>query len=892
MSDAQRGCLLLIDGFSMAFRAFYSVPVDAMRTSTGEPVNATYGFSSMVASLLETRKPTHVAVAFDLPGGTFRTERYPAYKGTRGETPPEFIPQIPMLRQMLGALRIPGIDYENYEADDIIATYARLGEEAGLDVLVVSGDRDTLQLVTNRVTVLYPRKGVSDLDVMTPAAVKEKHGVEPARYPDLAALVGESSDNLPGVPGVGPKTAAKWIDTYGGLEGILAAAADIPGKVGESLRENLDQVRLNRELNALVTDLDVSPPIDGLVRVRGDADAIHRVCDALQFRGLRTRLLALSDAGGAGDTPGGKIAGSTAGVKEAAIALERAVHAVIALKGRAYLYVDASREADARALGVADGRGGAWGIDLTALDQDEDHALGEWLANESIPKVLHSAKDSWHALASRGYRLEGIDGDTEVAAYLVQADQGRFDLESIAHRYLGIAPGASAAAGQLDLGLGPSAAETAGAKAAQVARLAAELEATVVERGMGPIYRDLELPLIGVLARMEEAGIAVDRRTLEERSKECQSRADRAEAAARAAIGGFEVNLASPKQLQEVLFDRLAMPKTKKIKTGYTTDATSLAELYEKTPHPFLEALLAHRDATKLRQIIEGLISAIAHDGRIHTTFSQTVASTGRLSSRDPNLQNIPIRTEDGHRIREAFVVGDRYEALVTADYSQIEMRIMAHLSEDAALIEAFHAGEDLHRFVGSRVFGVPPEAVTPEMRSKVKAMSYGLAYGLSSFGLARQLGTSVGEAQALMNDYYARFGGVRDYLASVVLQARRLGYTETIFGRRRYHPDLTSDDRQRREMAERMALNAPIQGSAADLIKRAMLGVDRRFAKEGLNSRQLLQVHDELVVEVAPGERSAVEVILVEEMGGAGELRVPLDVHLGVGPTWREAGH
>ncbi|MCJ7827007.1 MAG: DNA polymerase I, partial [Demequinaceae bacterium] len=853
MSHSDKGTLLLVDGFSVAFRAFYALPLDNFHTTTGEPVTAVYGFASMIASIVDGRKPTHIAVAFDLPGGTFRTRRYPEYKGTRGETPPEFIPQVPLLRDVLGALGLPVVDKPDYEADDIIATYARQGSEAGLDVLIVSGDRDTLQLVTDNVTVLYPRRGVSELDTMTPEAVKEKHGVSPEQYPDLAALVGETSDNLPGVPGVGPKTAAKWIGTYGGLAGIIEAAPDIPGKVGESLRQHVEQVRLNRELNHLVTDLDLPLGIDDLRRVDGDADAIHRVCDALQFRSLRPKLLAFAKRPEVG-TADREEAGEADDAEEAGrVGLKGAVAVVTALKGRSFLYVGTA--ADAWALGVADGQGEAWGIDLTALDQGEDQALGAWLADPGVPKVLHGAKDAWHALAARGHDLGGIDGDTEIAAYLVQADQGRFDLESVTQRYLGLTAGASERGGELDLGLGPSAAEVAGRRAGDVAGLAAELEREVSERGMDPVYRDMELPLVGVLARMEAAGVAVDRSGLEERSKECLSRAERAEEAAYAAIGGIEVNLASPKQLQEVLFDRLGMPKTKKIKTGYTTDAASLAELYEKTPHPFLEALLAHRDATKLRQIIEGLISSIGPDGRILTTFSQTVASTGRLSSKDPNLQNIPIRTEDGHRIREAFVVGEGVEILLTADYSQIEMRIMAHLSKDGALIEAFKAGEDLHRFVGSRVFGVQPEAVTPEMRSKVKAMSYGLAYGLSSFGLARQLGTPVGEAQALMDDYYARFGAVRDYLASVVKEAREVGYTQTLFGRRRYHPDLTSSDRQRREMAERMALNAPIQGSAADLIKRAMIGIDRRLSSEALRSRQILQIHDELMVEVAPGE-------------------------------------
>ncbi len=882
MSEPRQGSLLLIDGFSMAFRAFFALPADNFQTSTGVPVNAVYGFASMIVSLIADHKPTHMAVAFDLPGGTFRTVRYPPYKGTRGETPPEFVPQIPLLREVLSALRIPVIDKVNYEADDILATYARQGAEQGFEVFVVSGDRDTLQLVTDRVTVLYPRKGVSDLAVMTPDAVREKYGVAPANYPDLAALVGETSDNLPGVPGVGPKTAAKWVETYGGLDQILAAAGDIAGKVGESLRENLEQVALNREINHLITDLDLPLSIGDLIRVGGDAATIHALCDALQFRGLRPRLLAL--AADSSDS-----AATVDGSGDPAVVTEGAVEAIASLSGPVAIALVGGK--DPRALGVAVAGGGVWAVDLTSLAPAEDRAIGAWLSSASVPKVLHGAKAAWHGLAARGYELAGIAGDTEVAAYLVQPDQRGFDLEDVMQRYLGVAV-AGSKSDELDLGLGSSEAHVAGLRAWTVSRLAEELEGALDSRKMTSLYRELEIPLIGVLAAMEAAGIAVEGAHLRMLAGECSARAESAQREAWRAIGGFEVNLGSPKQLQEVLFDRLDMPKTKKIKTGYTTDAAALAELYEKRPHPFLEALLAYRAAAKLGQIIETLASAIGPDGRIHTTFSQVVASTGRLSSLDPNLQNIPIRTDDGHPIREAFRVGEGYETLLTADYSQIEMRIMAHLSGDDQLVQAFRSGEDLHRFVGGRVFGVQPENVTPEMRSKVKAMSYGLAYGLSSFGLARQLGTSTGEAQALMDDYFARFGEVRDYLASVVREARVTGYTETIFGRRRYLPDLNSTDRQRRDMAERMALNAPIQGSAADLIKRAMIGVARRLEKEGLASRQILQVHDELVVEVAKGERSAVEAILREEMAGAADLSVPLDVHLGSGENWRIAGH
>ena len=869
----------------MAFRAFFGLPVENFSTATGVATNAVYGFTTMLSTLMREYKPTHVAVAFDLPGGTFRTEILPSYKGTRDATPPDFEPQVPLIREVLAALGVAAVDRPNFEADDLLATYARLGREAGLKVLVVSGDRDTIQLVNDDVTLLYPRKGVSDLVNYTPAAVVERYEVKPEQYPDLAALVGETSDNLPGVPGVGPKTAAKWINTYGGLAGILEAADDVPGKAGESLRAHLDQVRLNRQLNHLLTDMDVDMPVAAMEYEGGDAAAIHAVCDALQFRGLRDKLLPFATTGEA--EPAATIA-------ELVIITDEPVAGISAHSGLCAVHVEGriGADADAWALGVAASEESAYGVDLTSLTPAEDAQLRDWLANPAIPKVMHASKDAWHSLAARGYALNGVVGDTQIAAFLVNPDQRGFTLEAIAQRYVGVSLDASADEGQLDLGLeGPQAAAAA-RKAAAVFALAEELEGQVDAHGMKALYREIEMPLIVTLAHMEAAGMAVDAAKLAELSKEAAGRAEKAADAAYASIDGDRVNLASPKQLQEVLFDRLGMPKTKKIATGYTTDAASLSELSEKNPHPFLDALLAHRDASKLGQIIETLAQSVREDGRIHTTFSQVVAATGRLSSKDPNLQNIPIRTEEGHRIREAFVVGKGLETLVTADYSQIEMRIMAHLSGDIALIDAFKSGEDLHRFVGTRVYGVDPADVTPTMRGHVKAMSYGLAYGLSAFGLSKQLGVDVAGAQKLMDEYFERFGGVRDYLRSVVRQAREDGYTETIFGRRRYIPDLTSSNRQRRDIAERVALNAPIQGSAADLIKRAMLAVDARLHEESLSSRQVLQVHDELVVEVAPGEREAVEAILRDEMSGAAELSVPLDVNVGVGANWRTAGH
>ena len=895
MSDLARTrpLLLLIDGHSMAYRAFFALPVENFSTTTGEPTNAVYGFTAMLANILRDEQPTHVAVAFDAGRTTFRTEQYPAYKGTRDATPTEFKGQVPLIKEILESLRIPMLEKERFEADDIIATLATDAVTAGMDVLICTGDRDALQLVSEAVTVLYPRKGVSDLVRYTPAAVEEKYGVVPVCYPDLAALVGESSDNLPGVPGVGPKTAAKWITLYGGLDGVLAAAGQITGKAGESLREHQDQVRVNRVLNAAVTDVELPLGVADLAVQPWDREAMHRVFDALQFRTLRERLFAMvpeeSVQASAFDldvmtpAPGGLAAwfGTHAG---RLLALD--------VSGRVN-----PAGGDAWNLAIAPGPSHAIALDLTSLDPLDESALAAWLADADQPKALHGAKDAWHALAGRGLPLEGVAVDTLLASYLCFPDQRTYELSDLAVRHLhrelrteSVAGGAGQGAFDLDLD-GSTQAHGTAIRAAAVAELADVLGAELADRGSRHLLDDLELPLVGVLARMEQAGIAADVGYLTELERGFA--ANVADAAAEAyAVIGREVNLGSPKQLQEVLFDQLAMPKTKKIKTGWTTDAASLGDLFERTQHPFLAHLLAHRDASRLRQTVEGLLRSVADDGRIHTTFQQTIAATGRLSSTDPNLQNIPIRTEAGRQIRRAFVVGTGYDGLLTADYSQIEMRIMAHLSGDEGLISAFNSGEDLHRFVGSRVFGVPTDAVTAEMRSKIKAMSYGLAYGLSSFGLSKQLSISVGEAAALMDDYFARFGGVRDYLAGVVAEARRTGYTATILGRRRYLPDLTSDNRQRREMAERMALNAPIQGSAADLIKVAMLGVDARLRKRGMRSRMLLQVHDELVLEVGPGEGEELETLVRAEMAAAADLSVPLDVSVGTGASWHEAGH
>jgi DNA polymerase-1 len=879
----------------MAFRAFFALPVDKFSTVNGDPTNAVYGFTSMLANLLRDEAPTHVAVAFDAGRSTFRTEQYAAYKGTRDATPEPFRGQVALIRQVLDAMRIPVLEKPNYEADDILATLSVQAQAAGMDVLISSGDRDMFQLVNDHVTVLYPVRGVSDLWRMTPAAVTERYGVGPERYSDLAALVGESSDNLPGIPGVGPKTAAKWITTYDGLEGVVAHVDRITGKAGAALRENLDQVLLNRRLNRLLTDVELPLGPDDLVAQPWDREAMLTVFDALEFRVLRERMFAMVAAEQSPPQP----------VEAAELTLVTPAEGTLGdwLRARAggRLAVDVRGTGtpvggDAWTVALVDDAGEATVVDLAEVAPADEKALARWLADPGAAKAVHGAKAAAHALAGRGLPLEGVTFDVELAAYLCEPDRRGYDLAELTFSYLRrelTADAGAGAQGALDLELdGSDDARRAAVRAAAVADLCDVLSAELAERGAARLLADVELPLVGVLGRMERTGIAADREHLTELERYFDGIVTSEAADAYAAIGR-EVNLGSPKQLQEVLFDQLGMPKTKKIKSGWTTDAAALTDLYARTEHPFLQHLLAHRDAIRLRQTVEGLLRSVADDGRIHTTFMQTIAATGRLSSTDPNLQNIPIRTEDGRRIRRAFVVGEGYETLLTADYSQIEMRIMAHLSGDEGLIEAFRSGEDLHRYVGSRVFGVATQDVTSEMRSKIKAMSYGLAYGLSSFGLSKQLDIAVGEAAGLMEDYFQRFGGVRDYLTGVVDEARATGYTATILGRRRYLPDLTSDNRQRRDTAERMALNAPIQGSAADLIKVAMLGVDRELSARGLRSRLLLQVHDELVLEVAPGERDAVEALVREQMGTAGgDLSVPLDVSVGVGASWHEAGH
>ncbi|NUS74352.1 MAG: DNA polymerase I [Corynebacteriales bacterium] len=885
--------LLLLDGHSLAYRAFFALPVENFSTSSGQPTNAVYGFTSMVINLLRDEKPTHIAVAFDVSRKSFRTEQYPEYKAGRSESPADFRGQVELIREVMVALRIPVFSVENFEADDIIATLAAHAQADNMPTLISSGDRDSYQLVTDSCTVLYPKKGVSDLARMTPDAVREKYGVGPQQYRELAALVGEQSDNLPGVPGVGPKTAAKWLNLYGSLDELVARVDEIKGKAGENLRAHLADVLRNHQLNGLIADMPLDTSIDDLHWQGWDREAVHELFDSLQFRVLRDRLTAALPSSGEHEPaePAPELQGTIVGPGELENWLEQYGTQPLALAAEGS-WGSGKGTLTAVALATAEGHA-AW-FDTTQLTPQDDAALATWLSDNTKPKIGHDIKGLMLALHAHGWPLAGLQADTALQAYLIRPDQRTYDLADLCLRYLQreLAT-AGDNSGQLSFdGIDELKTRDAlMARAAATAELAEALDAQVAQAGGTALMRDIELPLLSVLAEMERIGVAADAHYLAELEAHFAAEVKSAEQAAHAVVG-HDFNLGSPKQLQAVLFDELGLPKTKRIKTGYTTDAESLQNLFVQTNHPLLEHLLRFRDVAKLKSTVNGLLKTVADDGRIHTTFNQLVAATGRLSSADPNLQNIPIRTDEGRRIRHAFVVGKDAELLLTADYSQIELRIMAHLSADAGLIDAFSSGEDLHTTVGSRIFSVEPDQVDADMRRKVKAMSYGLAYGLSEYGLSQQLGIAPGEARDLMNEFFERFGGVRDYLRDIVEQARLNGYTETLFGRRRYLPDLTSDNRQRREMAERMALNAPIQGSAADIIKVAMLRVDAALAKENLQSRMLLQVHDELVLEVAPGEASVVEELVRREMAGAHQLTVPLDVSVGTGANWDAAGH
>lgn len=863
-----KGRLLLIDGHSMAYRAFFALPAENFTTAQGQHTNAIYGFATMLISLLKEEKPTHVAVAFDVSRKTFRTDIFPEYKANRAKTPDEFRSQMSFLNDLVTGFGIKQFAIDGYEADDLIATITKRAEKDGMEVLICTGDRDSFQLVTDKTIVLYPKRGVSEMARMTPAAVQEKYGMSPDQYPDFAALRGDPSDNLPSIPGVGEKTAAKWVVDYGSLKELLSNVDQVGGKVGQSLRDNIDNVIRNRELTQLVHDAPVDLDLTNLAWSGVIESDLTKLFEQLEFRTLKDRLKPILSAASVVSQKieveeftlfSPEIAGGTLTSSE----IESRIAAHTGEIAIAYEMQGAKLHRYAVAFSPSD------------VHLIHSSAMGAWAQDLSIKKIMHDAKE-----LARHNLLDGIVFDTALAAYLVNPGVRAQELSDLFERW---GDGA-----KIDISNPEHALLTS---AASLFKLRKSLETEMSDRGVLKLFTELELPIAQILATMEHRGIAVDRKGLEKLATYFEGEVARETKAAHLAAG-HEFNVASPKQLQVVLFDELNLPKTKKIKTGFTTDAEALNWLFEKTKHPLLESLLRIRETKKLGTTVEGLIAEIAVDGRIHTHFAQTVAATGRLSSVGPNLQNIPVRTEEGRSIRNNFIAGNGYVGLLTADYSQIEMRIMAHLSSDIGLLAAFESGEDLHATVAGLVFGVKANEVDSEMRRQIKAMSYGLAYGLSSYGLALQLDLSPPAAQDLMDRYFQRFGGIRDYLKVVVEEARKVGYTETVMGRRRYLPDLLHDNRQRREIAERMALNAPIQGSAADIIKQAMLNVQRALIAESFESRLLLQVHDELILEVVAGEEDQLTELVRREMGAAYPLKAPLDVSVGIGVSWNEAAH
>lgn len=952
------GTLLVVDGHSLAFRAYFALPVENFSTTSGQATNAVWGFATMLAQVIEAEHPDRLAVAFDVKGGTFRNDLLPQYKGTREAAPEDLLTQLPLIQELLDALGVAHIEKQGYEGDDIIGTLATMGEREGYRTLVLSGDRDAFQLVDDAITVLYPGHHFKDLKHMTPQAIEDKYHVTPQQYPDLAALRGETADNIPGVPGVGDGYAAKWINQYGSLDGIIEHADEIGGKKGEALREHIDQVKLNRKVNALVRDVDLGVGMNDFEFGPMDPTSVASLFSKLEF-GVRTRSKVIKAFSGGKSVPGSVTPVTQANADEANPSPQPGesvtlTHAQNVTQVRSWLQRHAASvtapepDSDAVMHGAdtasepvpaidphatsaatlkhgwvlyAEGSGKPGNANCVTiallvdddalafacpLDDDVLQVVQQFIDKHHDTMIVHGYKEHMHLLQAAGLIARRPAFDTKLAGYLVLPDFHPESLDQAAERFIDVHIDAPErpAQGQLDLG-DEDGDETVhddaiiAIRLATIRELAARLSSTLDERQQYGLLKSLELPVSEVLFRMEDTGACVDQSRLAALHDQFAADARQAQEIAWNAAGR-QVNLQSPKQLRAILFEDLGLKPLRKTKSGqYTTDASTLTALYARSANgneranDFLGALLRHRETNKLKQIVQTLIDATnPHDSRIHTTFEQTVAATGRLSSVDPNLQNIPNRNVAGREIRSAFVPGPGYASLLSCDYSQVELRIMADLSGDEALIEAFRSGADFHKYVASLVYQVPVSAITPDQRSHVKAMSYGLAYGLSTYGLAQQLHISPAEADVLKEKYFATFGKVHDYLESLVANAKRDGYTETVFGRRRYFPALHSAKRQAREAAERAALNAPIQGSAADIMKIAMVRADQALRDAGVASRIILQIHDELVVEIAPGEEEQVSALVRDAMEHAVNLAVPLDVSVGIGSDWQLAAH
>jgi DNA polymerase I len=899
--------LVLLDGHSLAFRAFFALPSD-LQTTTGQLTNVVYGFTTMLVKLFGDFSPDRIAVCFDLGRPAYRHDVYDGYKANRRSSPDEFSSQLPLVREVLSALRIPVVEVAGYEADDLIATLVKEARDEGLPVLVVTGDRDNLQLIDDEhdVRVMMTRRGITDTAIYDEAAVGERYGVPPERYIDVAALRGDPSDNLPGVPGVGDKTATKLVQTYGSAEEVVAHAAEQRGRLKENLLAHGEDVLRNKQLMRLRDDVPLPVGVRDLRMGAWDRAEIHRLFDTLEFHPLRERLFAAAvdtgpvDAGFRVDARrlakgelAGWLAGVPAGRPVALVARLRTGPGRAELTGVGLWALEGAQQAEAVWMDLEDGAG-----------PEDLEALAALLGDPERPKLAHDAKYLYLAAWARGWELQGLVMDTALAAYLALPAQRTYDLADLALRYLrkelrpeGAGTDERPAGDGTQLALDTSGEDETWPdwclRAQAVGELAAKLGEELAAMEVGRLVDDVELPLVPILAKLERTGIAVDLSVLDEIRDRLDARLADHEARVYQ-LAGEKFNIGSNPQLQQILFEKLRLPKTKRIKTGYTTDHNALVQLAATDPHPILDALIGYREVAKLKNTYVDALPPLVDktSGRIHAQFNQLITSTGRLSTQNPNVQNIPIRTEAGREIRRAFVAGPDAEGLLVADYAQIEFRVLAHLAGDEALVAAFLGGEDVHATVAGMVWGLPPDQVDRDLRARVKMVTYGLAYGLSAFGLAQGIGIPPDEARALMDAYFERFGKVKAYLDAVVTQARRDGYTSTILGRRRYLPDLASDSRQRRQMAERMALNAPIQGSAADLIKMAMVAVDRAMTDQALASRMVLQVHDELVFEVAPGEGERLAELVRREMRGVYRLRVPLEVSMATGRSWAEAQH
>ena len=900
--------VMLIDGNSLAYRAFFALPTD-MATASGQITNAVFGFTSMLINLWRDHDPDQIVVAFDRPEPTFRHAVVPTYKGTRDSAPDILRQQMGLVREVLDALAVPMVDAAGFEADDVIATLASAGRDRGDDVIVVTGDRDTYQLVEDpQVKVLYNVRGVSDYKLYDEAGILARTGVRPVDYVQYAALRGDTSDNLPGVSGVGEKTAAKLVNDRGGLDGIFASLEELTPKLRQNLAAAEDHVRTNAEVMLLVRDVPLEAGLDELALGEIDAQAVRKLFDFLEFRSLHRRLADV--LGDALDTDGTAGADTAARVLKPEVSvLATAEQAVDALHAAANLEAAGARLALATpAAGLEAGL--AWTVDADACrvafvpgdllqDPEVSKAINGLVgggasgsggpSERSRPLAVHDGKALMRPLLGRGVEMRDPLIDTMLAAYLLDPADARYDLSDVAGRYAGIDPPAHAPPeGRLDLdGDAVEPAEQAGWAALAIDRLVTPLREALAAQGLASLNDDVEVPLVRVLARMEHIGIGVDRLVLERIRDELDTEAEALRGQVLAGAGR-DINVNSPKQLAEVLFEDLGLSPTKRTKTGFSTDAQSLEKL--RGEHPIVDHLLGYREVEKLRSTYGvGLLAEVGPDERIRATFNQTVARTGRLSSDAPNLHNIPVRSERGRVFRTAFVAPQGCKLLV-ADYDQIELRCIAHLAEDPGLITAFEAGDDIHTATAARVFGIDPSKVGVEERATAKMVSYGLAYGMEAYGLAQRLNIATTEAAEILDAYFEAFPAVHDYMDRTVAEARSRGYTETLFGRRRQIPELASPNVRLRQAGERQAMNAGIQGLAADIFKVALVRLDRAVEAQGLASRIVLQVHDEIILESPDAEVAPVSDLTRDVMRGAFELRVPLEVDLQVATTWAGA--